>query len=54
MNRGRSGGVGRAGVLATALGTLLADALAGGVVGVRVDALAVGGLADVEGDSLDV
>ena len=36
------------------MSSLLASLLALGVVGVRVDALAVGGLADVEGDGLNV
>lgn len=57
---GRSGGGGRgrrghgSGVLASTVRSLLASLLALGIVGVSVDALAVGGLADVEGDGLDV
>lgn len=57
---GRSGGGdGRrrghgSGVLASTLSSLLACLLTFGVVGVSVDALAVGGLADIEWDGLDV
>lgn len=36
------------------MSSILASLLALGIVGVSVDALAVGGLADVEGDGLNV
>lgn len=57
---GRSGGGGRgrsghgSGILTSTVSSILASLLALGIVGVSVDALAVGGLADVEGDGLNV
>jgi len=41
-------------VLGCTLSSLLASLLAVGVIGVSVDALAEGGLTDIEGDGLDV
>lgn len=52
--RGRRRGIRFTGILAATGGGLLASLLGLGVVGVVVDALAESGLADIEGDGLDV
>lgn len=52
--RGRRRGIRFTGILAATGGGLLASLLGLGVIGVVVDALAESGLADIEGDGLDV